>query len=339
MLLVYTRDIERYRDGYFAIVDPYRFPGVTVERFARSEGDGGGANPGKKGGSNCVGGATLGTFGAAAMYVKPAVGVLEAHKAWFFVDDQIVNLGAGIGVASDNNVETTVENARLVSPSQELHVDGKRAADGAAAWQNAKWAYLTSSQPKGNLGWVLLDGNVALNTIVESRTGSRADVQKNWDATPITMRFATLWFDHGKHAQNGSYAYVTLLGRSEEDVKQYAASPAITVLANTPEIQAVRVPSRALVAASICTDKDATVGDITCQGRAIVLATDAAGELRLAVSDPTQEGQEIRLACKSGVRQLISKDDAVKVESLNPLVFRINVKAAGGKTFQAAFAK
>jgi hyaluronate lyase len=95
LLLLYTPDIQRYRDGYWALVDPYRLPGTTVERFPRSEGDGGGANPGRRGGGEFVGGTDMDGVGVAAMHLKPRDGALEARKAWFFFGDQIVCLGTG----------------------------------------------------------------------------------------------------------------------------------------------------------------------------------------------------------------------------------------------------
>lgn len=47
--------------------------------------------------------------------------------------------------------------------------------------------------------------------------------------------------NHGKHPINEAYAYVILPGVNEKGLKEYAEKEPVTILQNTPKIQAVKV--------------------------------------------------------------------------------------------------
>lgn len=340
MLLIYTPDIERYRDAFFNLVDPYRFPGVTVERFERTPGDGGTANPGKLGGGDFVGGVALDGNGIAAMHLKPAVGALEARRAWFFLGGQIVCLGAGIGAASENPIETTIDNARLISEKQQLLVDGKLAAEGAATqWPGAKWAWLGGTRPGADLAWVFLDGNPVLNTIIETRNGSRKDTHiKTGDETPLSMRFATLWLDHGKGLSNSTYAYVILPGRNPDAVKAYAAKPGVEILSNTAEMQAVR--DKAAGFTCLAAHQPGEVSGISLSQPGLAMVAEKAGAISLAISDPTMKLKTpVRLKTTLTAKSAIKTDECIKVISLSPLEIEFTPNGLNGQTRRAEFTR
>lgn len=340
MLLLYTPDIERYRDAYFNLVDPYRFPGTTVERFERTPGDGGGASPAKPGGGDFVGGVALDGNGVAAMHLKPAVGALEARRAWFFFGDQLVCIGAGIGAASENPVETTVENARLISDKQQLLVDGKPATEGPAAqWQSSKWAWLSGSRPGADLAWVFLGSNPALNTLVETRSGSRKDTHiKSGDPTPLTMRFATLWLDHGKGLNNGNYSYVILPGRTADQVKAYAAKPAVEIVSNTPAAQVVKDPASGFTGIVGWTAGEAA--GVTFSEPLLILVHEQAGKLSIGLSDPTMKLENpVTVRFAQSVKSATAPNERIKVVSQSPLTLEFSPSGANGQSQRIEFQK
>lgn len=340
LFLLYSPDIERYRDAYFNLVDPYRFPGVTVERFERKPGDGGGANPGKPGGGDFVGGVGLNGNGIAAMHLKPAEGALEARRAWFFFGDQIICLGAGIGAASENLIETTIENARLISETQQLVIDSQPVAEGPAKiWPGAKWAWLGGSRPGADLGWVFLDGNPPLHSLIETRNGSRRDTHiKTGDPTPRSMRFATLWLDHGKGQNNSGYAYVVLPGRTQQQLQAYAAKPPVSILSNTASAQSVSDPALGLT--GIVAWSPGEISGVSLDQPALVLIQDSGKELSVAVSDPTMRLKDpVTIKLPHRVKSATLTDDRIKVVSLAPLTLEFQPDGANGQTHRVSFSK
>ena len=339
VLLLYTPDIERYRGGYFNLVDPYRLPGITVERFEREAADGGKAGLSRPGGSDFVGSVGLNGNGLSAMFLKPADGVLEARKSWFFLGNQIVCLGAGIGANSENVIETVVENARLADEAQKLSVNGKPVEEGTANWPDAKWAFLTPKNPGAELGWVFLQGNPALNTLIETRSGARTDTHlKTGDPTPISLRFATLWLDHGKGLSNSTYAYVILPGQDAGKVEAYAAKPGVEILSNTAAIQAVR--DKVAGVTGLVAYQPAEVAGLSLSQPALAMVEEKPGTITLALSDPTMRLKApVRLKTALTAKAAIKTDERIQVISLSPLEIEFKPDGLNGQSHTAEFSR
>lgn len=103
---------DQYTDWFWPTVDWYRLPGTTVstKRLAdRAGGEWGAPKPDVR----WVGGATDGEYAAVGQHLKGLGSTLEARKSWFFLDDAVVCLGAGITCADGVPVETVVDNRNL----------------------------------------------------------------------------------------------------------------------------------------------------------------------------------------------------------------------------------
>ncbi|MNG16747.1 Xanthan lyase precursor [compost metagenome] len=63
----------------------------------------------------------------------------------------------------------------------------------------------------------------------EARTASWSSVNTYYTGaeytTNYTRNFLNMWFDHGTNPTNGTYAYVTLPGKSSGELDTYAANP------------------------------------------------------------------------------------------------------------------
>ncbi|NUR87472.1 MAG: lyase, partial [Nonomuraea sp.] len=106
---------EQYAGTFWQTVDPYRLPGTTVSTRRLPDG------AGKPWGDNCpdarwVGGVTDGTYAAVGQHLLGLESSLEAFKSWFFLDDAVVCLGAGISCSDGVPVETVVDNRRAAGP-------------------------------------------------------------------------------------------------------------------------------------------------------------------------------------------------------------------------------
>ena len=190
----------------------------------------------KKGLSAFVGGVTDGAMGASAFDFKSVHDPLRAHKSWFFFDREYVCLGSGITSEADYPVATTVNQCLLKKDVLVKSKNGVQKLD-------------KGSHELNNVSWILHDSVAYLFPSPVSVSVSNATANGNWRqinhqswATEETVQkdLFTLWFDHGKKPVAASYAYVVLAGAGSATVAQYSKQPRITILANTPQLQAVQ---------------------------------------------------------------------------------------------------
>ncbi|MEV4565026.1 polysaccharide lyase 8 family protein [Nonomuraea sp. NPDC049419] len=261
---------DHYSDGFWATVDPYRLPGTTVSTRRLPDGAGE-AWGGTRTPWRWVGGATDGTYAAVGQHLSGLESTMEAFKSWFFLDDAVVCLGAGVTARDGVPVETIVDNRRTTAP---LTV-----ADG--------WAHL-----EGHGGYVV--PGQQLRTLRERRSGGGA-----------RRDYVTLWLDHGVDPRAASYQYTLLPGADLERTRAWAADPGrVRVLANTARIQAVHVPALRLTAA--CFWNAGTAGGLTASAPCAVLAQEHAdGTATLTVADPRRDLAELAVTWAAPVVGLL----------------------------------
>ncbi|MGP4095961.1 polysaccharide lyase 8 family protein [Nonomuraea sp. KM90] len=265
---------DHYSDSFWPTVDPYRLPGTTVS--TRRLPDGAGAAWGDtRTPWRWVGGATDGTYAAVGQHLSGLESTMEAFKSWFFLDDAVVCLGAGITGGDGAAVETVVDNRRT----------------GAELTVEAGWAHV-----EGHGGY-LVPGGQALRTLRESRTGGG-----------VTRDYVTLWLEHGVDPRSAGYSYVLLPGASREETRARAADPGrVRVLANTARLQAVHVPALGLTAACFWTA--GTAGDLTASAPcAVLLRERPGGTAKLTVADPRCDLDELAVTWARPVAEVLDGD-------------------------------
>ncbi|WP_433248917.1 polysaccharide lyase 8 family protein [Streptosporangium sp. CA-135522] len=264
---------DQYSDSFWPTVDPYRLPGTTVS--TRRLADGAGA----EWGDTCppgrwVGGATDGTYATVGQHLNGFESTMEAFKSWFFLDDAVVCLGAGITGDDGVPVETIVDNRRT---GAFLTVDDR-----------AGWAHL-----EGHGGYVVPCAR--LHTLREERTG----------AGPVTRSYATLWLDHGVDPASASYVYLLLPGASLAQTRARAADPGwARVLANTARRQGVGVPSLGITAVNFW--NDGVAGALAASAPCAVLVRERGdGTATLTVSDPRCDLSELTVIWDRPVAEVL----------------------------------
>jgi hyaluronate lyase len=203
-------------------------------------------------------------YAAVGQHLNGFGSTLEAFKSWFFLDDAVVCLGAGITATDGVPVETIVDNRRTGAP---LTVGG------------ADWLHL-----EGHGGYVL-PGGAPLRTLREERTGGAGD----GDADPVTRRYTTLWLDHGVDPVSAGYVYLLLPGADLAGTRARAADPGwVRVIANTARWQGIRVPSLGLTAVNFWIGGAA--GDLAASAPCAVLVRENGdGTATLTVADPRRD--------------------------------------------------
>ncbi|MEV5346204.1 polysaccharide lyase 8 family protein [Streptomyces achromogenes] len=284
---------DQYTDWYWPTVDWYRLPGTTVStrRLAdRAGGEWGAPRPAVR----WVGGTTDGTYAAVGQHLKGLGSTLQARKSWFFLDDAVVCLGAGITCADGVPVETVVDNRNLGENGTQPLVRGRN------------WAHL-----EGHGGWVLPHGG-ELRTLREDRTGAWADINTTSSPERRTRRWQTLWLDHGTDPADAGYAYVLLPGATRAETAARAGDRHwLTVLANDTTAQAVAVPRPGVTACTFWTA--GTVGELTVSAGASVLVVRRGRTAALRISEPPRTGTPLELLWDHPVRAVTRAGDGVEV--------------------------
>ncbi len=284
---------DQYTDWYWPTVDWYRLPGTTVStrRLAdRAGGEWGAPRPAVR----WVGGTTDGTYAAVGQHLKGLGSTLQARKSWFFLDDAVVCLGAGITCADGVPVETVVDNRNLGENGTQPLVRGRN------------WAHL-----EGHGGWVLPHGG-ELRTLREDRTGAWADINTTSSPERRTRRWQTLWLDHGTDPADAGYAYVLLPGATRAETAARAGDRHwLTVLANDTTVQAVAVPRPGVTACTFWTA--GTVGELTVSAGASVLVVRRGRTAALRISEPSRTGAPLELLWDHPVRAVTRAGDGVEV--------------------------
>ena len=227
---------KEYRD-IFGVWDWQKIPGTTVQLKPELTG-----SPRRMGTTDFVGGVSDGTYGLAACDWER--GKLSAKKSWFFFDDCVVCLGAGITATSDADVITTLNQCYLAG---DVVLDDARdstiLSQGKHASKSAKWLWHDS------VGYVFLEP-ADLHVENQTKSGSWHVSNRRYPDQAESSELFTAWLDHGVSPQGSSYAYAVVPGASRNEIAEYANRPPVQVLANREEVQAVACPALGLTGAA-----------------------------------------------------------------------------------------
>lgn len=320
VLMVYVGDPLRYREGFWALVDPYRLPGITTNTWQLPDHDGGMGSPGKPSKQDFVGGVSLDDLASVScMRVGRDCSTLDARKGWFLLPDAVVCLGSGISATDGRPCETIVENCRLEKADLALTVDGK--AVPAGAWKgdlgSVRTLHLAGTKPERAIGWWWPQPASGLMGMRAERNGSWRNAQKDGSEAPITQPWLSLIVSHGAHPKDASYQYVILPGITAGRLAAFAAKPTIEVLACTRQIHAVRDAANGLTGAIFF--EAGSVGPLSADRPCVVLLRESKDGLALAVADPTQKAAAVSVTLRLKPGRLLSADSGVKVGSGDPL--------------------
>jgi chondroitin AC lyase len=177
---------------------------------------------GEDGSTAFSGGVSDGMYGATAYDLN--FDSLSAKKAWFFFDQEIVCLGAGIHSDAPQDVVTTVNQC----------------------WLNGE---VKRGTTKGNVekqSWIMHDGigyvfpnetKVSLTTI--NQKGNWYHINNSHPKTELSGDVFKLWISHGVKPDAATYAYVVYPGiKNTEPLANFNKS-GIKIISNTQQIQAV----------------------------------------------------------------------------------------------------
>ena len=225
-------------DEYFNIFPVWNWchiPGTTAPQVEKIPMD-----PkawGVLGTSTYAGGVSDSIYGATAyayMDTNPEVNT-GAKKSWYFFDDEVVCLGAGIQSTSTYPVHTTVNQCFL---KDGILVDkgGKEEtlANGSYTLQAPQWVL------HDKIGYFFPQKEEVFLT-AQTQSGRWYDINTSKSKKEEKMDVFTLGINHGVGPKDGSYAYIVVPGKtSAQEMEAYQKENAIEILSNNAKVQAVR---------------------------------------------------------------------------------------------------
>jgi chondroitin AC lyase len=178
--------------------------------------------PAGKMATDFAGGVSDGTYGAEGLdYRRDEV---SGKKGWFFLDDEVACLGAGI---TGTNAITTVDQRLAEGP---ILTSAGSLARGLALRKGVDWIL------HGGEGY-LFPQPQDVWAGMQPQTGSWKNVYTAGSDTKITRDVFSIWIDQ---TASPTYAYIVMPGASAEKLQAYVKNPRVEILSNTPEVQAVR---------------------------------------------------------------------------------------------------
>ena len=187
--------------------------------------------------STYAGGVSDSIYGATAyayMDTNPEVNT-GAKKSWYFFDNEVVCLGAGVQSTSTYPVHTTVNQCFL---KDGILVDKgskeETLANGSYTLQAPQWVL------HDKIGYFFPQKEEVFLT-AQTQSGRWYDINTSKSKKEEKMDVFTLGINHGVGPKDGSYAYIVVPGKtSAQEMEAYQKENAIEILSNNAKIQAVR---------------------------------------------------------------------------------------------------
>lgn len=190
-----------------------------------------------KGTSKFAGGVSDSLYGVSVYsYFDAYAGIhTGAKKAWFFFDDEVVCLGAGIHSTANGPVHTTINQCLLSNQEVLLSQQKKQTTvkQGEFVYHSPEWVL------HNGIGYFFPHGgDVFLNK--KTQAGSWYDINHTESKSVQQEGVFTLGLNHGMTPRNATYAYIVVPGiRTTQQVKSYK-NGSVEILANTDSMQVVR---------------------------------------------------------------------------------------------------
>lgn len=328
-----TADQAQFSADFWPTVDPYRLPGTTVTAEPRKNGAADGTGI-PRAFQRFAGGLALDDrWGIQGMDHLNHNKTLSARKSWFFLDDKMVCLGAGVTSASGFDVFTTIENRSFPAGAVPMLRPDNRyrslAADAAAV------KVRRNVHIDGHGGYVFLKGEGVSGDIdvrVVRRSGDWMTINSGSDTGGSdevkTRDYVTITHHHGTDPSGGGYAYVVLPNVHHSATFDESETPTVSVVANNSTAQMIAVADSGLTLANFFAAGSA--GGFSVTGPCSLAVRTADGRTTVALSDPsrTQTVARVTLPSSAGT-SVIEADSGARVVSTSPLTLEFDLDGHG----------
>lgn len=190
-----------------------KIPGTTSRDYADDNGSTIKKEWGIPGTTKFVGGVSDGVYGVSAYDLD--YDSVQAKKAWFFFDKEVVCLGAGINSASSQTITTTINQS----------------------WLRGKVIEDKSFLLHDSIGYFFPAGG-EVKVTQQNQVGNWYRINQFQNKKEVSGKVFKSWFNHGVQPHDASYAYVVVPGIGAAAMQKYQLN-AVKIIQNTKDIQAV----------------------------------------------------------------------------------------------------
>ncbi len=267
----------------FPVWDWRKIPGTTVALDSALTG-----RVNIKGTRAFAGGVSDGRYGCAAFDLERKG--LNARKAWFFFDEAVVCLGAGIRDNSGGPVITTLNQSFLTGEvTVSRSGNPSRIERGSRVLDGVRWVHQDSTA-------YIFPEPARVHLENETRTGAWWDINHVHSKDPVSREVFTLWLDHGTTPADAGYAYIVAPGLGLRETERYAAASPVRILANERAVQAVQHRSAGITGAAFYSPGRLRVGDslsVSLDRPCMLLVRESEDRLEITASNPVNTGMRL----------------------------------------------
>ncbi|MDN6810040.1 polysaccharide lyase family 8 super-sandwich domain-containing protein, partial [Lentilactobacillus parabuchneri] len=303
MFYLYNDDLTQFDEGYWATIDSYRLPGTTVDTKELADG----ALTGEKSPQSWVGGSNDGSVASVGMFLDKNNEDMDlvAKKSWFLLDGKVVNLGSGINGTTDASIETIVENRMVDAENTEVVQDES---------EDAFWIGLNGADTANNLGYVFPNSMTDVEVEQESRSGKYSDINEYFpnDQT-YTNDFVKIIKNHGNNVENDNYEYMTVNGKTNEELAEMAKTKEYQVLENTSDIQAIET-EKYVMANTWTENQEASFMQVN-EPMSVISGKLSDDTYRFTLANPSQDNKNVSFEIDKDITEVVENDPEVSADS------------------------
>ncbi len=240
-----------------------------------------------------VGGVSDGNYGLSAMEME--IRETTGKKSWFWFDEELVALGAGISSTNEHPVYTGINQSyltgKVVLNNEDFsHEKPFIISDSSWIWHDSV-AYFFPNPTK------------EIKIEAREKTGQLHSIYGLGVNSQYRKDIFSVWYDHGIQPKNASYAYIVIPGISFEAAQKYHHGLDVDILSNTDKIQVVTHKSLNMTGLVFYEAGSFKLPDglnLEVSDPCLVLANHASGTL--AVSDPTALLKNLKITVQNNDR-------------------------------------
>jgi chondroitin AC lyase len=247
---------------------------------------------GESGSTNFTGGVSDGVYGCSVYDMD--YNQVQEKKSWFFFDDEVVCLGAGINSNSVENITTTLNQCWLKS-AVKISLNGKiKDAKQEENIANPDWVWQDS------IGYVFLQpANV--NVSAGTQSGNWAAINASRSKEEISGNVFKLWINHRVTPTDAGYAYMVVPGVDSNEMTSYN-NQNIKIIENSSSIQAVKNEKLQMI--QVVFHKAGTINDngviVSADKPCVVLLKNIDSKnVSMYAADPSQKMKEVTISIKT----------------------------------------
>jgi chondroitin AC lyase len=243
-----------------------------------------------------TGGVSDGVYGTSVYAMKDYN--TTAKKSWFFFDEEIVCLGAGITSGAAQTINTALNQCLLKTDVTIADGSGNvtvLSKGGRDYDSNLKWVL------QGNVGYFFPKGG-KVSVSNQTQTGAWSKINNSLASETVSADVFKLWFKHGLKPSNADYAYIVTPGKTSASQMQAYNGNNISILANSSTVQAVRHNALGIwqivfyQAGEFKADSVLVKVDKPC---VVMLKNVTTSTVVVHIADPAQQAKQIYLGLKT----------------------------------------